>query len=239
MTDKESIRSAWLNLNAKKSAEPQWGKAAQKLRNLPVYREAATVFATPDISLHQARINSLTDGKHLVMPGPSIREGFYLLPARSIPFKYLSAAVTYKGLAQMGRLLKNDDIAELSVSLLLTGSLVIDNEGGRIGDGKGFFDLCCALLQELGGLQPGWSALTFIREDHISPGPLPQDKWDTKMAGAITQTGLQTFVQATPQKPEIFWDILTLDRIKRIDPLWKLYSTGREKQKTPRKDFEI
>ena len=239
MTDKESIRSAWLNLNAKKSAEPQWGKAAQKLRNLPVYREAATIFATPDISLHQARINSLTDGKHLVMPGPSIREGFYLLPARSIPFKYLSAAVTYKGLAQMGRLLKNDDIAELSVSLLLTGSLAIDSEGGRIGDGKGFFDLCCALLQKLGGLQPGWSAMTFIREEQISSGPLPQDSWDIKMAGAITQAGMHTFAQTTNQKPEIFWDVLTRNRIKRINPLWKLYNAGRKKQETLIKDFEI
>ena len=82
MTDKESMRSAWRKMQANNTIVPAWGKAAEKLRGLQVYRDAGTVFATPDESLHQARINCLVDGKNLVMPAPSIREGFFILSAR-------------------------------------------------------------------------------------------------------------------------------------------------------------
>lgn len=231
MTNKESVRAAWRSIPATNTAEPQWGKAAEKLRGLQVYRDATTVFATPGKSLLQARINCLVDGKSLVMPAPSIREGFYLLPAHSVPFKDLSAAVTYKGLEKHGRLLKNAAIPELSVGLLLTDALAVDPEGGRIGDGNGFFDLCCALLHELGGLQQDWTALTFIQEEQISGEKLPQDKWDIKAAAAITPAGIHAF--ETPfQEARLFWDIIPHDRIKRIDPLWKLFAAKGAGNKT-------
>jgi 5-formyltetrahydrofolate cyclo-ligase len=234
MTDKKSVRSAWLKKKWDKPIESQWGKAAQKLRSLQIYRDAATLFATPDRSLHQTRINCLVDGKNLIMPAPSIREGFYLLPARSIAFKNLPFAVTFKGLLKHGQLLKTPDINKLSVALLLTGSVAVDREGGRIGDGNGFFDLCCALFQEFGGLHRDWSALTIVAEEQVSTETLPQNPWDIKMRAAITQSSVHIFGQS-PQNPQIFWDILSRDRIKRIDPLWKLYlqkSTGtKEKSK--------
>lgn len=222
MSDKKSTRTTWLNLPAVPDPGPRWGKAAQKLRAVQAYREAATVFATLSEPLHQARINCLVDGKDLVMPGPSIRAGFYLLPARSLPFRELAPAVTGKGIVQKGRLLKIKDLAGLSVALLLTGSLAVDEKGGRIGDGHGFFDLCCALLGEFGALPEDWRALTFIREDQLAAEPLPQDDWDIKMAGAVTPAGIHAF-EVPVQRPRIFWEALSLDRIRRIDPLWRLY----------------
>jgi 5-formyltetrahydrofolate cyclo-ligase len=223
MTAKESIRSSWHRTLAENISAPQWGKAAEKLRGMREYHDAATVFATPGESLHQARINCLIDGKNLVMPGPSIREGFFLLPARSVSFKNFSAATTYRGLEKHGQLLKSDAMEKLSLGLLLTGSLAVDQEGGRIGDGKGFFDLCCALLQEFGALGRNWTALTFIREEQISLDLLPQDRWDIKMSGAVTPQRIHVF-NPPCRKPAIFWDELSRDRLKRIDPLWKIYS---------------
>lgn len=227
MRDKEATRSAWSRTLAAHTTAPQWGKAAEKLRGLREYRDAATLFATPDESLHQARINCLVDGKNLVMPAPSIREGFFLVPAHTVPFKDLSAAITYKGLEKHGQLLKIGAIQELSVSLLLTDSLAVDLEGGRLGDGNGFFDLCCALLQELGALQQNWAVLTFILEDQISQDLLPQDACDIKVNGAVTPASIHSF-QPPPRKPRIFWDMLTQDRIKRITPLWKLFQNKSE-----------
>jgi 5-formyltetrahydrofolate cyclo-ligase len=229
MRDKEATRSAWSRTLAVHTTAPQWGKAAEKLRGLREYRDAATLFATPDESLHQARINCLVDGKNLVMPAPSIREGFFLVPAHTVPFKDLSAAITYKGLEKHGQLLKIGAIQELSVSLLLTDSLAVDLEGGRLGDGNGFFDLCCALLQELGALQQNWAVLTFILEDQISRDVLPRDSWDIIMSGAITPSGIHTF-DPPQQSPMIFWDVLPKGRLKKIDPLWKIYS-ARDKVK--------
>lgn len=223
MTEKESVRSQWRERLAKKNALIRWGHAAEKLRRMERYRKAATIFATPDESLYQARINCLSDGKNLVMPAPSLRDGFFLLPARSVPFTEISAAVTYKGLEKRGHLLKSSAISRLSVRLLLTGSLTVDLAGGRLGSGNGFFDLSCALLQELGGLQHDWFALTFIQEMQISQEKLPQEKWDIKISGAITPAGIHD-LYPQEQKPRIFWEVLQENRIKRIDPLWQLYS---------------
>jgi 5-formyltetrahydrofolate cyclo-ligase len=223
MNEKEAVLSAWSRSHVFDTVIPQWGKAAEKLRSLQLYRDADTVFATPGESLHQARINCLVDGKNLVMPAPSIRAGFFFIPAHSIQFKDLATAVTYKGLEKYGQLLKNDTFPEHSVEMLLTDSVAVDLEGGRIGDGNGFFDLCCALLQELGGLQQDWTAFTIISEVQISQDILPQDKWDIKVSRAITPVKIHTF-DAPLQKAQIFWDMLHRSRIKRIDPLWKLYS---------------
>ena len=138
MDPKKSVRSEWIKRLATGTPPPHWGKVAEKLRGLQSYRDTATVFATPHDSLLQARINCLVDGKNLLMPGPGIREGFFLLAARSIPYKNLNVAVTYKGLEKYGQHLQGDDISGLSVTLLLTDSLAVDGTGGRIGDGDGY-----------------------------------------------------------------------------------------------------
>ena len=226
MTDKDRVRSAWQSKLTGNTAALPWGKAAEKLRGMQVYRAADTVFATPEESLYQARINCLVDGKNLVMPGPSMRAGFFLLAAHSIPYKDISAAVTYKGLDKYGLLLKHDAIQGLAIGLLLTDSLAVDHDGGRLGPGNGFFDLGCALLHELQALQQDWTALTFIQENQISRRPLPQDTWDIRVCGAVTPSGIITFAPP-PQKPQISWKMLAEDRIRRIDPLWKLYANAR------------
>jgi 5-formyltetrahydrofolate cyclo-ligase len=221
MKNKESVRSEWQAKLADLKHEHR-GKTAEKLRSLQTYREAVTVFATPHDSLHQARINCLADGKDLLMPGPSIREGFFLLQARSTPFKNISVAVTYKGLEKFGQQLNEISIAQLSPGLLLTDSLAVDCDGGRIGDGYGYFDLCCALLHKLAGLNRDAEIITFIEEDQISRDSLPQDSWDVRLSRAITPTRILQF-EPSGQEPQIFWDDIPHDRIKRINPLFKLY----------------
>lgn len=226
MDTKEAVRSEWQKMLADKQGG-QWSRVAEKLRGLASYRNAVTVFATPHESLFQARVNCLADGKNLLMPGPSLRDGFFLLTARSVPFKDLSAAVTYKGLKNHALRLKENSLSEHPVDMLLVDSLAVDPEGGRIGKGDGLFDLSCALLHELGGLRQNAAVLTFILEEQIAPESLPQDKWDIQMNFAVTPGGVRKFAAPT-RKPQIFWDMLSMDRIKRIDPLWKLYRKGSE-----------
>jgi len=223
MQDKTSVRTAWSSTLDAGTALPLWGKAAEKLRILQPYRDADTIFAAPGNSLQQVRVNCLVDGKNLIIPSPSLREGFFFLAAHSVPFRDMATAVTYRGLARQGRLLIDRELSACSVGLLLTGSVAVDHAGGRIGDGKGYFDLCCGLLQELDALREDPAFLTFVLEEQISRDPLPQDPWDIKMSGAITPASVHIF-QPPRQKPTIFWDQLSRDRIKRIDPLWKLYN---------------
>ena len=120
MGQKKIVRAEWLNKLAQVKLSPYWGKIAEKIRKTIIYRDAKKVFATPHDSLHQVRTNCLADGKNLLMPGPGIREGFFLLKARSVPFKNIPLAVTYKGLEKYGQPLKDSSISELQADLLLT-----------------------------------------------------------------------------------------------------------------------
>lgn len=228
MNPKQDSRLVWqARLGTKQQVN--WGKAAEKLRGLPSYRNAATVFATPHASLLQARINCLADGKNLLMPGPGIRDGFFLLAARSIPFRDIPMAVTYKGLEKYGKRLTNNLSEQHVVGMLLTDSLAVDMEGGRIGNGDGYFDLCCALLHELAGLRHDADFTTFIQDEQISQEKLPQDKWDIKVNRAVTPGRIWQF-EPPARRPQIFWDMLSQDRIRRVDPLWKLYEKVRSEE---------
>ena len=222
MTRKESIRQEWLDRLNKQSTIPvHWGKAAENLRKLQPYRDASTVFASPDTSLLQTRINCLMDGKNLLMPGPSLRNGFYLLRTRTIPIPELSTAVTYKGLDKSGQLLSNDEIQKLSIDLLLTDAVAVDRQGTRLGDAKGFVDLSFGILSELAAIQPDATILAVVSEGQITDITLPREKWDVKMNGAVTPVGLVEF-DINQVEGKIYWEALPKERIKKISPLWKL-----------------
>jgi len=222
MTRKESIRREWLDRLAKQSNIPVlWGKAAENLRKLQPYRDASTVFASPDASLLQTRINCLLDGKDLLMAGPSLRNGFYLLKNRTIPFPDLSTAVTYRGLDKFGQLISNDEIKKLSIGLLLTGAVAVDRQGTRLGDAKGFVDLSFGILSELDAIRPAATILAVVSVDQITDNTLPREKWDVKMNGAVTPAGSVEF-DINQVEGKIHWEALSKERIKKISPLWKL-----------------
>jgi 5-formyltetrahydrofolate cyclo-ligase len=222
MTNKESIRQEWLIQLRKQSAKPvRWGKAAENLRKLQHYRAASTVFASPDATLQQIRINCLMDGKDLIMPGPSLRNGFFLLKARTIPFPELSTAVTYKGLEKSGHPIKHEDIKNLTIDLLLAEALTVDQQGTRLGDGNGFDDLSYGILSEMGAIQAATKTLAVVSEDQIVGDTLPREKWDVKMNGAVTPSGFVEF-DIDQIEGKIYWEALPKEQIKKISPLWKL-----------------
>ena len=222
MTNKGSIRQEWLDrLKNHATLQVLWGKAAENLRKLQPYRNASTVFAAPDASLLQSRINCLVDGKNLIMPGASLRNGFYLLKSRTIPFPELSTAVTYKGLDKSGQLISYDEIKKLSIDLLLTDAVAVDRQGTRLGDAKGFVDLSFGILAELGAIQPDATILAVVSDDQITDNTLPREKWDVKMNGAVTPVGFVEF-DINQVEGKIYWEALPKERIKKISPLWKL-----------------
>jgi len=222
MIEKESIRQEWLARLGKQSDKPaHWGKAAENLRKLQPYRNASTVFVTPDASLQQMRINCLLDGKDLIMPGPSLRNGFYLLKAHTIPFSELSTAVTYKGLEKSGQLVRHEKIKTHRINLMLADAITVDRRGTRLGDGNGFVDLSYGILSETGAIKQGTTILAVVSEDQVTDDKLPTEKWDVKVNGAITPTGLIEF-DVDQIEGKIYWDALPQERIKKISPLWKL-----------------
>ncbi|MBU0481864.1 MAG: 5-formyltetrahydrofolate cyclo-ligase [Proteobacteria bacterium] len=209
--------------------KPQAGRVAEILRKQGIYKKADRVYCGPSMLLKQVRLNVLVDGKELVMPGPGMKEGFFLIRPFAIPFKNMSMAVTYKGLARYGKRLDNSDLKGLNIDLLVDHPLMADESGFFLGDGKGFFDLALAVLAETGGLAAKFQVVAAVDDPERVVAELPRDPWDFPCNAVLTPTGFNN-VEGSRSRPAIFWDRIGIDRIKRVTPLWKHYVATREKR---------
>ena len=194
------------------------GKIAEAIRRLDAYRQCRQIFVSPAPDLAQIRINALLDGKELIVPGPGLKEGFYRLRPYVVPFTKLALAVSLKGLPIHGQLVMHQDLPRLAISLLITEALAVDSQGHRLGDGSGFFDLACALLKRCGAL----AETPTIWAVGVAPQPedLPFDPWDVTMHGLIGAQG-GIFFSPAGEPPDIDWQSLPKQRIKKMTPLWK------------------
>ncbi|NTV14136.1 MAG: 5-formyltetrahydrofolate cyclo-ligase [Desulfobulbaceae bacterium] len=208
------------------------GRLAEVLRRLPGYRQAQQLMIDPSPLLKQARINALVDGKVLIMPGPGLKEGFYRLEPYTIKFAQLAKAVSGRDLPEFGkRLASRVEIAGLKIALLIGEAWAVDRRGFFLGEGKGFFDLSVALLAELGGLAEGCRVVMAVADAERLINNLPVDPWDVGCEVLLTAEGEEPLSREGAPSPAIVWEALSLDRIKRITPLWKLYvEQGRDRQ---------
>jgi len=207
------------------------GRLAERLRRLDGYRQAKQLFIDPSPLLKQARLNALVDGKVLVMPGPGLKDGFYRLEPYTIKFTQLGKAVNGRDLPEFGnRLASREEIKGLEISLLIGEAWAVDRRGFYLGEGKGFFDLSVALLAELGGLVEGYRVVMALADPARLISNLPVESWDAGVDVLLTAEGDELLSRAGGAPPAIVWDALTLDRIRRITPLWKLYvEQGRDR----------
>lgn len=215
---------------------PQPGRLAERLRREPAYRRARQVFASPAPILAQIRINILLDNKTLIMPSGALKEGFFRILPFTVPFPELSQAVTLRNLAQYGERLRGEELAGLGIDLMVTDALAVDNAGGLLGDGQGFFDLAAALLSVYGALAETVTILAVPGPGQMAAGQLALDPWDVHIDAAILAEEVVVFPGKRTGIPAINWAVLPLDLVRRIDPLWKLYEKQREKLDDHRAD---
>ncbi len=207
------------------------GKIAEHLRRLDKYRRSSQVFLDPSPLLKQARINALADGKMLIMPGPGLKDGFYRLDPYRIPFAKLALAAVGRELPSFGqKITARSELSLLKVDLLVGEYWVVDERGHGVGEGKGFFDLAVALLAELGGVAEDCQVMIAVQDRARVVSGLAVDSWDIVGNSILTPEGEILVSQHSPCQAGIVWEVLPLDRIKRITPLWKLYvEQGRDR----------
>jgi 5-formyltetrahydrofolate cyclo-ligase len=220
LQSKEELRAVFLPLPEEEIVAVQ-GRLAERLRRLSGYRQSRQVFIEPTILLRQARINALLDGKDLIMPAAGLKEGFYLLKPFTIPFKKLGISVTYKGLADHGQKIFDADVGSLNISLLVGESLLVDDNGWRLGGGEGFFDLAVALLGEMNGLAESCRVVSALAVSTSVTEVVPHDPWDVRCDVILSPDKIIELTEPA-MLPGIKWESLSKERIKRIAPLWHL-----------------
>jgi len=162
--EKQRLREEiWLRLEKAGVARfplPIWGRipnfegaevAAERLRQLEVWRKASTVFANPDQAQKPVREYALLDGKTLIMATPRLRSGFLLVKPEKVKGRE-GYASTIKGAFKLGVNIKPENVPK--VDLIVTGCVAVDLEGFRLGKGGGYGDREIQILRSKFGSVP-------------------------------------------------------------------------------------
>jgi len=145
-------------------------KAAQNLRNLPEYKKAGVIFCNPDSPQRPVREMTLKDGKVLVMATPRLKHGFLVIAPETTAGKERFASAI-KGAFKYGE--ETTDFPK--PDLIVTGSVAVDENGNRLGKGRGYGDREIRMIQEKFGKVPVATTIHDIQLVNYAPST-PQDE---------------------------------------------------------------
>jgi len=159
-------------------------KAAQRLKELPEYKAAKTIFCNPDSPQRPVREMALRDGKTLVIATPRLRKGFLLLDPSVIPPNRIFEASSIRGAFKHGRFIEP---SEVKVDLFVAGSVAVSQDGGRLGKGTGYSDQEYTILKKADGLAPEILVVTTVHDVQIVEN-IPRNEWDVPVDVIVTPT---------------------------------------------------
>lgn len=201
--------------------EERWGRVAERLRRLALYRNSKCVFVSPEAALKQVRLNVLTDGKVLVIPSGSLKKGFLKVDPRAVTPGRRPAAVDPRTGNPFASKIPYRSVLSPPIDLMVATARAVGRDGSRHGDGCGHLDLQYAILSELGWMAENVKLVAIVHESRVFSS-LEVTDHDVDVHWIVTPCeSIQTL---SPRKPQgkIRWDLLNRRRIKTSDPLFYL-----------------
>jgi len=191
--------------------------AADRLAGLEGWRDAEAIKANPDAPQLPVRRRALEAGTRVYMAVPRLREAACFLELDPATITDTDAAATVSSMAEYGTPVTPDDVAPLD--LIVSGSVVVNEDGARIGKGEGYSDLEYALLAECALLDDATPVLTTVHERQLRNASWPVEPHDVPMDVVITPE--RTIETDTPHaRPDgIAWDDLEEERIAAMPAL--------------------
>lgn len=231
MTDKQSVRDRiWDHLEDAGLARfpfPPHGRipnfdgaseAADRLTDLPEWRDATHVKSNPDSPQLPARRGALHAGKTLYMAVPRLRDEDCFVELDPDRIEDLDAAPTVSHMDDHGRRVGPDELP--TIDCILSGSVAVSTDGVRIGKGEGFSDLEYAVLRELGAVDGETPVVTTIHDDQVldpEDAP-PADSHDVLVDVIVTPT--RTIRTGATGKPTgIDWTALDDEQLAEMPVL--------------------
>jgi 5-formyltetrahydrofolate cyclo-ligase len=191
-------------------------KAAVRLRSLPAYTSAKTIFVNPDAAQLAVRELALCDSKSLIMATPRLRKGFITLDPTEI--KNVAEAASIQGAFKHGR---KTNVRGLKVDLIVEGSVAVDRKGGRIGKGGGFGDLEVAILRETGAITDKTPIVTTVHPLQIVDD-VPMSEHDVPVDFIVTPDHIIETTHTHPKPRGIILELLPSDAYKLMPILAEL-----------------
>jgi 5-formyltetrahydrofolate cyclo-ligase len=205
--------------------------AAERLAQLPIWRQAQVIKCNPDTAQMPVRLRALQDGKHVYMAVPRLTDvrcfiglGADELRRRNID---LAAAATAQGALAYGRPVAFEEM--LPIELVVTGCVAVTRDGGRTGKGAGFADLELGMLRQYGLVRPDTPIVTTVHPLQIVEGArLPMLPHDSALDWIVTPDEAIETHTPYPQPSGLDWDAVLPDQIETIPVLRKLRDRGRD-----------
>ncbi|XP_015118849.1 5-formyltetrahydrofolate cyclo-ligase-like protein COG0212 [Diachasma alloeum] len=198
--------------------------AAKRLSELQAFKNAKVIKLNPDKPQEPVKLMALEAGKEIVIPIPRLKAGLFLhvTPPENQEGIDIKSFTSRQELSKHGKPLGID--AGIKVDLVVMGAVCVSRLGHRIGKGEGFADLEFAMMMRMGAINQDTIVVTTVHDCQIVDDLPPRlfEKHDVPVDIIVTPT--QTIVVSERlKKPEgIFWDILTLRRVKSMQILQQL-----------------
>jgi 5-formyltetrahydrofolate cyclo-ligase len=200
-------------------------QAAERLAQLPVWKQARVIKSNPDSPQIPVRLKALQDGKTLYMAVPRLAtEKCFIeiqpgdLNRRGVP---LAEAARWQGALQYGRPVAFEEMQP--IDLAVAGCVAVTRAGGRTGKGAGFADIEFGLLRQFHLIQPDTPVVTTVHPLMIVPDEiLPLQPHDTFLNWIITPDEVMEVSGDRPQPYGIDWDQIQPDQYASIPILRKL-----------------
>jgi 5-formyltetrahydrofolate cyclo-ligase len=201
-------------------------QAAERLAQLPIWREARVIKCNPDTAQAPVRLRALQDGKRVYMAVPRLTEVrcFVELTAGELARQGvdLAVAATAQGALAHGRPVAFEEMQP--IDLVVTGCVAVARDGGRTGKGAGFADLELGMLRQYGLVRPGTPIVTTVHPLQIVAGArLPMLPHDSALDWIVTPDEVIETRTPYPQPAGLDWDAVLPDQIESIPVLRKLH----------------
>ena len=196
--------------------------AADRLRELELWRRATTLKANPDSPQWPVRQRALEDGKTVFRAVPRLKEEqpFFLLDPEELQDTPRRAS-SIKGASRNARTVDVDELEP--VDLVVVGCVAVSPDGARLGKGGGFSDLEFAVAQEAGLIGGGTTVVTTVHEAQVrEAGEIPLAPHDVRLDVIVTPERVLHCDRDGQPADGIRWDQLTEDKIASIPLLQRL-----------------
>ena len=123
-------------------------QAAQRLFDIPVFRDARRIKVNPDSAQASVRAEALRRGIEVFVPTPKLAGGFWKLDPHVIPHHAIRRACAMSTMTRWAEPVALADLPQMDA--IVSGSVAVTAGGKRCGKGAGYADREFAILMELG-----------------------------------------------------------------------------------------
>ncbi|MEM7115162.1 MAG: 5-formyltetrahydrofolate cyclo-ligase [Chloroflexota bacterium] len=193
--------------------------AAERLSQLPIWKEAKVIKSNPDTPQIPVRYRALRDGKLLYMPVPQLAQEFPFLLLD--PAKLTEEEISFAEAARKEGALKHGQRVQFSemlpMDLLVVGCVAAGRDGGRTGKGGGFADLELGIFREMGLIPNHAKLVTTVHDLQIVDDErLTLQTHDSPLDWIVTPNEVIETSTSYPRPKGVYWDDILSEQYEAI-----------------------